>query len=388
MFSNDLSVRVEATEPLWVGVDEWPELARWIGPEVTPALRAGVPALRDVGAVDQPPYVRPPGHRRAFYTRFDRGVIAVKGSEPYAANFSDLLDDLCTGRVFVELRLGSPAIDRTLTRTELSGLDKLAIVEGKLPGCVTTREALGEARAALAVQRAYVAKYGAPARLPLPIYVGKWPEERVRAVREALQVRARGRALAAVEAALADGIAVYVYHYPAVPYRLAHLGVPDVAKGTHVGKRLEQIATRWDPRAAVEGWFGLAAELLAIGFTAKDPASIVTGDCLQVQNVCLDGGVTDVESLVSIAELDERTLREAIRRTVHELALDATRLMFGLSVSTIDMRDRLPEIAAIVWADLAQRVLAIGPSDPRVAEILGARPDAFGAIRRTLELAF
>ena len=388
MFSNDLSVRVEPTEPAWVGVDEWPELARWIGADVTPALRAGVPALRDVRAVDEPPYIRPPGHRRAFYVRSAHGVIAIKGSEPFAANFTDILDDLRKGHVLVEVRLGSPAIDRTLTRAEMNGLDKLAVLEGKLPGCVTVREAIGEARAALAVQRAYIAKYGKPARMPLPIYVGKWPQDRVDMVREALRARMRDRALHIAEAALDEGIGVYAYHYPSVPIRLAHLSVPDARKGKHIAKRLEQIKPHIDPRAAVEGWFGLAAELLAIGFIAKDPASLVTGDCLQIQNVCLDGGFTDVESLIPTETLDERALREAIRRSVHELALDATRMIFGLTISTIDMRDRLPELAAIVWADLARRVDTIGYSDPRVRDILHARPDAFSAIQRTLELAF
>jgi hypothetical protein len=386
MVTSYLRVRVEPAELVWDGVAEWPELARWIGDDVAPALRAGVPCLRDVGTVAQSPHVRPPGHRRAFYSRYEHGVIAVKGSEPFAANFTDMLDDLRKGRVNVELRLGSPSIDRTLTRTELNGLDKLAVLEGKLPGCVTVREALGEAQAAFAVQRAYVAHFGAPARLPLPIFVGKWPEDRVTMVREALRSRMRDRALHIAEAALSDGIGVYVYHYPAVPFRLGHLSVPDARKGKHIAKRLESFAADVDARATLEAWLELTARLLAVGFVAKDPASIVTGDCLQVQNVCLDGGFMDVESLTPSAPLDERALREALRRTAHELSLDATRLIAGHSISTVDMRDRLPELVAFVWADLATRVEAHGASDPRVLDILKAR-DTFAALKRTLELA-
>lgn len=386
MFSSDLSVRVEPAELVWDGVAAWPELARFVGDEVAPALHAGVPCLRDVGVVDDPPFVRPAGHRRAFYVRYARGVLAVKGSEPFAANFVDILDHLQGGHVNVELRLGSKAIDRTLTRTEMNGLDKLAIVEGKVPGCVTVREALGEAHAALAVQRAHVARFGTPARLPLPLFVGKWPADRVTMVREALRARMRDRALHIADAVVSEGVGVYVYHYPTVPLRLAHLAVDDAKKGKHIARRLAALAPHVDARVTLEGWLELVARLFAIGFVAKDPASIVTGDCLQVQNVCLDGGVTDVESLVSSSTFDERALREAVRRTVHELALDATRLLAGLSVSTVDMRDRLPELTAIVWADLARRLEAHGAADARILDVLRTR-DTFAALLRTLELA-
>src|SRR5262249_47610741 len=154
--------------------------------------------------------------------------------------------------------------------------------------------------------------------------------------------------------------------YPTLPLRLAHLAVPDVRKGREMRKRLETIGQHIDPRKAFEGWLELTARLLGLGFVPKDPAAVVTGDCLQIQNVCLDGGMTDAESLIASKELDERALRDAIRRTVHELALDATRLMFGLTTSTIDLRDRLPELAAIVWGDLAARVEP--GADPRIGE--------------------
>ena len=387
MFAADLATAVEPAEPLWVGVREWPELEPWIGADVTPALLAGVPALRDVHGVDHGRYLRPRGHRRAFYVRDGAGVLAIKGSEPLAANFTDFLAELEAERVHVELRLGTPAVDRTLTRAELSALGKLVLVEHKLPGCVTVREAVDEARAALAAQRAYIARHGRPARLPLPIFVGRWSDAHVTRVRDALAAHVSGRARHAVELALAGGIAVYVYRYPSVPIRLAHLAVPDAHTTTEMRDRLATISRHIDPRACLEGWLELTARLLALGFVAKAPDTLVTGDCLQVQNLCLDGGFVDAESLVSTSSLDERALRDAIRRSVHELALAATRLTFGLDTSTVDLRDRLPDLAAIVWNDLRTRVDGDSPADGRVLEILAAR-DTYAALVRTLELAF
>jgi len=391
MFSDDLAVRVEAAEPVWRAATDWPDADRWIGAGVGDALVAGVPILRDVHEVDHGPYLRPSGHRRAFYVRDGAGaggVLAVKGTEPLAANFGDFLDEIAAARVGVEVRLGSPAVDRTLSRAELGGLDKFPILEGKVPGAVTVREALGEAHAALAIQRAHVARHGAPARLPLPVLVGRWPAEVTGRVEAELKARMTGRGLDLALAALSGGLGVYVYRYPTVPIRLAHLAVPDARRGADVAGRLAAIARHVDPRAIVDGWLGLTARMLALGFVPKDPRAVVSGDCLQVQNACLDGGFTDVESVAPSGGLDERALRDAVRRTAHELALDATRLLFGLAASTVDLRDRLPDLFAIVWAELAARVEADAPVDPRIVEILRARPDAYAALVKTLELAF
>src|SRR5262249_57924643 len=109
------------------------------------------------------------------------------------------------------LRLGSPALDRTLTRAELTGLDKLALIEGKVPGCVTLAEALADARAALAVQRAHVARHGAPARLPFPLVVARWPDPVAERALAALRPRLRRRAREVVEPAVRASLPVYVY---------------------------------------------------------------------------------------------------------------------------------------------------------------------------------
>jgi hypothetical protein len=387
MFSDDLAIRLAPAEPVWEALREWPDIAGLIGVGAVAAesLRAGVPVLRDVGAVDHAPYTRPPGHRRSFYIRLARGVLAVKGSEPLAMNFAGFLDELAGMRVHIECRLGSPAVDRTIARAELGGVEKFPILEGKVPGCVTLREAIADAQAAFAVQRAYVARHGEPARLPMPLFVGRWPEAVTRKVLAELRPRLRGRAWDVVEQSAQAGLGVYAYHYPTVPLRLAHIAAPDAQRGAEVRARLQRLGA---PRAIFDGWLGLTARLLALGFVPKDPATLVTGDCLQVQNAVLDGGFADVESLIASSLLDDRALRDAVRRTVHELALTATRLLLGLWVSTVDMRDRLPDIYALVWNALGERFAAESPNDPRIAAILLDRRPAFDALVDVFEQAF
>jgi hypothetical protein len=387
MFSDDLAIRVAAAEPAWEALREWPEIAGRVGAQAAAeALRAGVPVLREVGPVDHGPYRRPPGHRRSFYIQLPGGgVLAIKGSEPLSLGYAAFLDELAAGRVHIECRLGSPAVDRTIARAELGGVEKFPILEGKVTGCVTLREALADARAAYAVQRAYVARHGEPARLPLPLFVGRWPDAVVDNVLAELRPRLRGRAWDVVELGARAGLGVYVYYYPTVPIRLSALAAPDAARGVDVRPRLTRIG---GARAAVDGWLGLTARLLALGFVPKDPATLVTGDCLQVQNAVLDGGFADVESLIAASALDDRALRDAVRRTVHELALTVTRLLLGLWTSTVDMRDRLPDIYALVWNDVAERFAAEAPVDARIAAILVARRPAYDALVDLFEQAF
>jgi hypothetical protein len=387
MFSNDLAVRVVEARPVWQLLTEWPEAGALLDDgtrAAAAALAAGVPTLRDMRPMAAEPYYRPLGHRRAFYVQLASGVLAVKGSEPYALNFAESLDELAAGRVLLECRLGSATGDRTLTRAELTGLEKFPIFEGKIPGCLTLREALGDARAAAAFQRAYVARHGAPARVPMPLFVGRWPDSLADQVRAALRPRLADRAWEIVDAGVAE-LAVYVYAYPRVPYRLAHLPVPDARRGGELRPRLERVARQLDVRAAVDGWVGLLARMLALGFVPKDPSSLVTGDCVQAQNAVLDGGLADVEGIIATRRLDARALRDALRRTVHELAITVTRLLVGVATPSVDMRDRLPDVHALVWSALGARVAAERADDPRVSELLATPTDLAAALGKLFE---
>lgn len=390
MFVSDLIVRVERAAPAWDLLLDAPELATRIEPrfaELVTSLREGIPVMRDVGVVDHAPYVRPPGHRRSFYRTLSSGVLAIKGSEPLSMNLDAFLAELADGRVHVECRLGSPARDGTLARAFLSGLDKFPILEGKVPACVTLAEALADARAAAAVQHAYLERYGELARLPLPLFVGRWGDDVTATISRALRPRLRGRALEVVDGCLARGLGVYAYYYPSLPLRLAHLAIPDADSRDTFAARLAALG-RLEPRVLFGRWITLVARLLALGFVPKDPTTLVTGDCLQVQNIVLDGGFADADSLVVASELDDRALRDALRRTVHELALTGTRLLAGLRVSTVELRDRLPDLHAVVWNDLRELVRAEPVRDARIAAALTGRVTAYDGLVAILDDAF
>jgi hypothetical protein len=288
------------------------------------------------------------------------------------------LDELAGVSVGIELRLGNPLVDRTLTRAQLGGLDKFLLLEGKLPGCVTLVEARADADAAAAVQHAYIARYGVPARLPLPVFVGRWSDDTTRHVMDALSARVHGRAR---DVLAARELGVYAYVYPTLPIRLVEVHAQEVTRRRELAVRREQIASL-APERVFESWLELAAQLLALGFLAKDPTSVTTGDCLQVQNLVLDGGFADAASLVPTSQLSDRALRDSVRRAVHELAIAGTRLLLGLWVSTVDVRDRLPDLFAVVWHAFGKKLAALELVDPRIRALF----EPAGPAYETLDL--
>lgn len=386
--SSDLQIRLVDATCEWSAARVWPEILGFVPTDARAqvlALDQSVPTLRSIAPVDAGAIIRPPSHRRAFYLRGAHGgVLAFKGTEPLALDFAQFVAELADARVAVELRLGNPLVDRTLTRAQLSALEKFPLLEGKVPGCVTVGEAHADAAAALAVQRAYVAKHGRVARLPLPLFVGRWSDDVGERVLAALHGKLTGRAWDDTVARVRAGLGVYVYAYPTLPTRLVELVLPDVTRKRELKVRRAELDRALDPARVFHGWLGLVAELLVLGFVPKAPASVLTGDCLQVQNLVLDGGLADAESLISTAALSERALRDALRKTVHELAIAATRLLVGLWSSTVDFRDRVPDLVVVVWNALAVQVAAADAVDPRVLAILRPTQAPLDAIAQIL----
>lgn len=356
-----------ATELVWDLRTEAPELVAQIpGGDATLApLTQPLDPPPSVAPFRDEQRVRPHGHQRAYYQRIDGGgVVAWKGTEPTCADFPAWVAQMATQQVQVEVTLGSPVRDVLTTRAELRAIDKWPLVEGKIPGAYTVREGVAEARAAVAFQRAHLARYGTLARVPLPLVVVRWPAPIQAATRAALAPH-----LAPAARELVDGavLGAYAYAYPTVPYRLYHLSVRDAQAGFGYRARLASFPPQIQPRLVVERWLELVARMLASGFVPKDPAAVMTGDCLQPQNVTIDGGVADVGSVVASRELGDRALADAVRRSVAELTASITRLLLG---PTAQLRDRFPDLYAHVWRTLAEQVAADTLVDERIGALL------------------
>lgn len=118
----------------------------------------------------------------------------------------------------------------------------------------------------------------------------------------------------------------------------------------------------FDIDAAAVSWTDLFARMLVAGFVPTTP--IHTGNCLQSQNVTIDGGFCDVDSLEPIALLPStRDLASALATSLSELSLtvsSATSLPYHLT-------------AAYLWDEILRRTKEKANDvqcDPRVLELV------------------
>lgn len=354
-------------------LDAVPELA-----EPLEMLRAHVPVPRLLHPSGAAPFVRFAGHGRSFCVAFPTpsapdGHLVFKGSEHVTNDYESWLDEQAAVWVRIAARQETHFWADGGIEAEMRVLDKWAVLEGKVPGACTLEEARGEADVAASVQTAFVARYGATARAPLPLLSHRWPDASVERVRRALRPRLSPGAWTIAQRRLEQGLGLYVYYYPGFPVRLAHLGIGD-AQELGLSTRLAQVDEIFDWRDTAESWLDLTAKLVALGFLPKSPDSLLSGDCLQYQNLVLDGGIADLDSMVHVDAIPaERQIRDVLRRTLLELTKSIATLLLGAAAQQPPFLRRFPDVGGHVASELWRRLRELGETKglhPRLAPLV------------------
>jgi hypothetical protein len=289
-------------------------------------LRFRVPTAATCATFHCGDFFRLEGHHRSFYWQGPDEVIGFKGSEPLADDISESLKIMA----------------RPLEASAAARLEHFPLVENKVPLAVTTAEALSEARLTARFQSCYVDRYGVLARTPLPLLVIRWPASALQRLRSRLRPLLSSQARQAVDLLLDDGVACLIYRYPGRPMRAQHLGIfldqMAVSNGDAV-RRLHRLAElggmclkrgKIDPFETVERWLGLAARMLGLGFFPCQPAHRGLGQCLGEQNAVIDGGFTDMGSLLPMESVpDRRSFEEIFLLNWIELSDTVRRFLFG-----------------------------------------------------------
>jgi hypothetical protein len=309
---NDALARFEATEPSFA--------------EVIDGLVEAMPVPPTVAAFSSGAYCRPPTSSRCFYVfpgadddggpGARGGVVAFKGLEPCSGDFGELLADL---------RRGGPSIHNIA--------EHFVHEEGKVPGCLTLREALHEAERGSAYQTAHLEAYGEEAHTPVPVFVFRHADDVVARTANALRLNLSATAFRAVERELEQGLGVYVYCYPSLPTRVRDIDY--LLRGTAFRERLLAIlGDVCDPGEVIQGWITGVVRMLYCGFIPGSLASWRTGVCCQPQNACIDGGFVDLDSLTRFDELvDDTAVIAALHFSVESLIDSVRTLVAGRSDS-------------------------------------------------------
>jgi hypothetical protein len=188
-----------------------------------------------------------------------------------------------------------------------------------------------------------------------------------------------------VENQLRGGMGTFVYWYPTIPIRVMHLQIPDASTASHATsyaermRQLGQLVSRPGTRAefanidaAVQGWLRTATRMLALGWLPTDPASLGRGNCLMPQNLVLDGGIVDLDSLREIETIHTAgELQFAIQKSCRVLAQAIAWFFVGTSAGLARFEQMYADVYAFVWR--AQReLLARERLPPKVADIVAA----------------
>lgn len=293
-------------------------------------------------------FERPRGHARSFLLRLREGVLVFKGTELFSSDYREILEEAWQKR-----ELG-----------RYSAMDHFAIAEDEVYLGLTKRLAIGGAQRTWAWVSAHTDIFRDLPRTPFPLLVLEVPDNVTQEFGESLlpllSDRLQYSAKKKVEGLLRDGLCVYVYYYHGMPIRLAHaLGSfpGSFGVGSNDGPPLA-----FDIDAAVVSWTDMFARMLVAGFVPTTP--VHTGNCLQSQNVVIDGGLCDVDSIEPIALLPHR------RDLASALSASLTVL-----TQTVSSATSLPNhvTAAYLWAEILRRTREMAhsvPCDPRVAELV------------------
>jgi hypothetical protein len=345
-------------------------------------LRESLPCAGTVnpfsgGAADGD-YLRPYRHLRAFYQQLPGGVLAFKGTEPFAADRDAHL------RTLAEFRVDYPARGKSL----FSAAEHFALVEQKTPLALGLDEALEDARAACLLQSAHLERFGELARLPTPLLAIAWPQAVHAGHLAALRPLLSDRAARIVGISTQAGLGAIVYHYPSVPIRVAHL---PVELGSQSGEPwLQRLTKRTDPAQTVERWIDLAARMLALGYLPGRTEHIGIGHCMEMQNAVIDGGFVDVGSIVAMDQVrSDRAFQEMLLAAFADLAKTIRHFILGPVVDA-EAEYRNPSLVMLqtlqrVLPALQERIASYRPADPRLLRAISPRP-AFAALAEELAL--
>jgi hypothetical protein len=209
----------------------------------------------------------------------------------------------------------------------------------------------------------YAARFDKLPRVPFPIAVYRLPEADALAYAKNcepfLSDRPQFSARERLDDLVRKGLGVFVYYYPGTPLRAAH--ARGLYPGSHDPGALAD--TKVDFRPAIDKWLDLVAEMLVVGYVPT--GSIHQGNCMQAQNLCVDGGACDIDSLEPMSRI--KTDRDFLDALFYSLIM----LTWSISFLLTDKRHHVDQIVfAMVWTEVCERVARKsegGPVDPRLA---------------------
>lgn len=315
-------------------------------------LPRSCPVAESCQPFDDGTFHRLKGHVRSFAARTSGGgVVVYKGTEPLTRDYVEVCEDARRARAFCML----------------SKIDWFLLIENEPFLGQSLPIALHYAKLSLEFTAKYVARTGQLPRMPFPLAVLRLPQQVAEQFAENCRPFISDRPQLSARERLADlipkGLGVFVYYYPGTPLRAAH--ARGMFPGSHEAGAF-QSAAAIDFKSAIDGWLDLVAEMLVLGYFPT--ANIHQGNCMQAQNLVIDGGMCDIDSLEAMSNL-------TTDRDFHD-ALFYSLLQLTASICSV-LTDKTAHVGQIVfatvWSELVTRVQSKserGLADRRILDAL------------------
>lgn len=287
-------------------------------PKILNSWMSATPIAKTVAAFDGSNFFRPTGHARSIYFQnLKSGCIALKGTEPMTDDYT---------KAFRE------GLNR-VPQDSYSKMDWFVMFESEVYLAVTLDGALSCAKNSLAWNETYFRCYKQFPKTPLPLLVLKLEDEVssifFKKLRPFLTDRPQYSSVERCKELVAGGLGVYIYYLPGSPLRAAHaLNWFPGSGGVGTSKGSSQ-NLKFKIEDSAEHWITVIAEMLVAGYMPT--TRVHCGNCVQLQNLTIDGGICDLDSLEPMHKIkNDKAFEGALFYSLNTLIAD---LSMGLSLN-------------------------------------------------------
>lgn len=321
------------------------------------AIRHGIPLATSCADGMQPPFYRLPRHYRSVCLPLQGAdpseaflsadVVAFKGTEPLLPDFDRVLAWMETA---------------PFRGQDLPMAWYFPLVLKMPPGAMPLDECLSEHRTSMQVQTAHLEAYGELAPAPVPLAVHRFSAEHVRQYLATLERHAPRQAVERVRTRVSAGLGVGIYYSPG-----SQLRVEDLFATEAWLRPLLPTFTPSQGERVVDAWVRTFARLLHLGYVPYAPWNAGWGACVDSGNACIDGGIVDLGTLVTMDSFqDYRQFRLAWAQSMD--VLSRTVLMFCAAIEPARTTSRSLGLATLVSNYIAPKVAAaVAAEAPRGA---------------------
>ena len=232
-----------------------------------------------------------------------------------------------------------------------NSLELFPMLEGKIPFHLLRTEADREIDISQKFHLRYFEKFKHVAPVPFPVALEVIDEKYQVEFLNALKNNISTPVFKRVESLLkSDSLCKLYYFHPEIPLRIT-----DMLSERTLSQLLWNENKEFD---VVEKWLELFSRMLILGFIPATKWSLITGNCLQPQNLCLYGGFADLDSLVGVNDINRK---EVLYESLSYSMLSLTDSIFmALESNNSDSASKLERkwiLQNYIFSEIKNRVL-------------------------------